>query len=176
MYVYTCKLIFKSYKPLKLEEGMYFLLRKEDEMVIHQLDKVPYNEESYLQEAGYPVEPYIIHQGNPNVDEDYVIAQPHEIGWWDHGDDVDDLYEISIKEINNIFRLDGWVDVEVEEYGDDVDRPIPILAEGRVIMSYIDVDDEEEFEYNDEEYTPPSNDEWENQFLNPNHDERYDED
>lgn len=136
MFVYTGRLIFKSYKPLKLEKGMYFLVRQNKEMVIFQMNHVPLDMEAYIQLNGYPVDPYIIHQGNPNLDEDYILAYPHQIGWWDAGEQTDDLYDITAKEINQILDNDGWVDVEVEEDGDEQGYPIPLLLEDKVILSH----------------------------------------
>ena len=176
MFCITGKLVFKSYKPIKLEKGMYFLIRIKDEMVISQLVNVPMNLEEYIQQYGYPVEPYIIYPGNPNIaDDGFVIAQPHQIGWWDAGEETDELYTITPKEINNIIDLyDGWVDVEIEEEFDSSGRPIPIVAEGLYILSYSDeVEDDDDDEYffeDDEPYEPPSsNDLWEeNNFTNQN--------
>jgi hypothetical protein len=184
MFCITGKLVFKSYKPLKLERGMYFLIRDKDEMTISELDNVPMNEEEYIQMYGYPVEPYIIHPGNPNVASDgYVISHPHKIGWFDEGEDSDELYTITVNEINNIIDFyDSWVDVEVEEELDSAGRPIPVTAQGYHILSYSNLDDEDDddneyFFEDDEEYTPPSsNDEWENNnFTNPSN-RRHDQD
>jgi hypothetical protein len=133
------------------------------------------NDDEYIQQYGYPVEPYIIQPGNPNIaDDGFVIVPPHKIGWWDEGEDSDHLYTITTKEINNIIDLyDGWVDVEIEEEFDEADRPIPIKMEGLCILSYSDEYEESDDEYffdDDEEYEPPkSNDDWEeNNFNNQN--------
>lgn len=175
MHVQTGKLVFKSYKPLKLEKGMYFLVRKNDNMVITMLEHVPFDEDDYIQMNGYPVELYIIYPGNPNIANDgYVIAQPHQIGWWDEGEHTDELRDITVKEINNIIEFyDGNVDIEVEPDYDENGYPVPMFAEGQVIMSYSedeDVDDQFDYFFDDDEsYTPPSsNDEWENNFINQN--------
>ena len=175
-YAQTGKLVFKSYKPLKLEKGMYFLKRNNEEISLMQLDSVPFDEEEYINMNGYPVDLYIIHQGNPNLNDGYVIAEPHQIGWWDAGEFTDELYDITLKEINDIIEnYDGNVDVEIEEEPDEQGYPIPTLAEGKVILSIsdeeYDEDDEQEYFFDDdEEYTPPSStEEWENQFTNPNH-------
>ena len=180
MFVYTGRLIFKSYMPKKLEKGMLFLVRQHKEMVIFQMNHVPLDMEAYIQLNGYPVDPYIIHQGNPNLDEDYILVYPHQIGWWDVGEESDELYDITAKEINQIIDNDCWVDVEVEEEDDLYGHPIPVFLQDKVILSHPildDDDDNDEYLFEaDEEYTPPPNDEWENQFLNPNHETRYDED
>lgn len=185
MFTFTGKLIFKSYMPKKLEKGMLFLVRQHKEMVIFQMQHVPLDMESYVQLNGYPVEPYIIYPGNPNIaDDGFIIAHPHQIGWWDAGEHTDDLYDITAKEINEILDNDGWVDVEVEEEDDIEGLPIPILLQDKVILSHqleigdgIEDDDNGDYFFEDDEpYQPSSNDEWENQFLNPNHEKRYDQD
>lgn len=180
MFCITGKLVFKSYKPLKLERGMYFLIRGKSEMTIMQLDYNPMNDDDYIGEYGYPVEPFIIQPGNPNIaDDGFVIAHPHRIGWFDEGEHSDELYSITTKEINNIIdNYDGWVDVEIEEEFNSSGKPIPIKMEGLYVLSYADeTDDNEEYFFDDdEEYIPPSsNEEWEeNNFNNQNN--RHDKD
>jgi len=170
----TGKLIFKSYKPLRLERGMLFLVRQNKDMVIFQLTVMPIDVDAYLQLNGYPVDPYIILEGNKNLDEDYIIAYPHQIGWWDVGEQSDELYDITSKEINQILDNDCRVDIEVEDDEYDVRGfPIPLFIQDKAILSHPleeenDDDDVEYFFDDDEEYLPPSsNDEWENQFTNP---------
>lgn len=155
MFVYTGRLIFKSYKPLKLEKGMYFLVRQHKEMVIIQLDHTPMNDDNYIGDYGYPVDPYIIHQGNPNLDEDYILVYPHQIGWWDVGEDSDELYDITAKEINQILDNDCFVDVEVEEEEDDIyGRPIPVFIHDKAILSHNIPEEWEEWE---QDYSPNNN-------------------
>ena len=179
---YTCKLSFKSYMPKRLEKGMYFLIRRKDEMEVIQLEHVPLNEEEFLQDNGYPVELVLVDPGNPNLNDGFVIAQEDEIGWWDDGEHTDELRDITIKEINNIIQFnDGWVDIEIDEDDADDDILSPILYSDKVVLSYTEQenedDDEEYFFDADEPYEPPqSNDEWENNFTNPNHDFRYEQD
>jgi len=156
MFVYEGRLIFKSYKPLRLEKGMYFLVRQNKEMVIIQLDHMPMNDDDILGDYGYPVDPYIIHQGNPNLDEDYILVYPNQIGWWDEGEHSDDLYDISVKEINQILNNDCRVDVEVEEEEDDMyGHPIPVFIQDKAILSHPQDDDEDEWE---QDYSPNNQD------------------
>lgn len=163
MFAYTGRLIFKSYMPKRLEKGMYFLVRQHKEMVIFQMNVVPLDMEAYVQLNGYPVEPYIIHQGNPNLDEDYIIAYPHQIGWWDEGEHSDELYDITAKEINQILDNDCWVDVEVEEEDDLYGHPIPVFIQDKVILNhhvpeeYDDEDNDDYFFDDDEPYLSQNN-------------------
>lgn len=141
MYI-TGELVFKNYKPLKLEPGMLFFRilnggTFKEHIEIYALDRIPLNEEEYIRENGHPIEMYV-------VDNEYnaqdPLVQPEQIAWFDEGPETEDLHDITIKEINTILNdYGGYVDVEVdEEYPD-----IVILAEGKAILSYIsDYDDD----------------------------------
>lgn len=149
---YETEVVIKSYKPLQLEPGMLFLqiLHKgtpKEQIELFALDRVPQDEESFLQQHGYPVELYIIDdQGN-------VLASPEQIGWWDEGDHVDELSDISISHINNIFNdYDGYVDLEMEEYDETEGEYVPVIYAEKVVMRYVTDEEEEYEEEDDEEY------------------------
>lgn len=126
-----CMLVFKSYNPLRLEKGMFFL----KDYVIRELTDVPLNEEEFIKENGYPVEPYIIDPGNPNEDNGYVVATPEQIGWFDEGDHSDNLSDITVKNINDILdHYEGWIDVEMTETDDGSDNYSPILYDNKVTI------------------------------------------
>jgi hypothetical protein len=95
---------------------------------------------------GYPVEPYIIqHELLNNVETPIILAIPEQIGWWDDGDDVDELREMSIEEINNVIsQFTGLLEIYLEddEIGD------PLLIENRVMLRYLT--DEEDWEDNED--------------------------
>lgn len=137
MYI-EAQIVFKSYAPLKLEKGMLFISQEKDSQLI-QLDFIPQDEQEYLRINGYPVEPYIIETGNPNISNDeFIYAHPHQIGWFDEGEHSDELYDIELKNINKIIsEYDGWVYIETDGYG------IPILYEDKVTLSYANEDDYE---------------------------------
>ena len=163
MFVYEGRLIFKSYRPLKLEKGMYFLVRRDKEMIIIQLDHTPMHDDDILGDYGYPVDLYIINQGNPNLDEDYILVYPHQIGWWDEGEHSDDLYDITAKEINQILSNDCRVDIEVEEENDDLyGHPIPVFLQDKAILSHPQDDEEDDY------------DRWEQDYLLNNQDDDQD--
>lgn len=145
-------LVFKSYRPLKLEKGMYFLVNTKYDLEIIQLQEVPRNEEEFLKINGYPVEPYIIDKGNPNIPDSYqVLANPEEIGWMDEGEHTDILTDIEVKHFNRILSgYEGEILIEMVETEDDPDYFVPGLFEGKVTIKYAD-DATEEFT-NDEEY------------------------
>ena len=164
--VETGRLVFKSYKPLRLEKGMFFLVKQGNEMVIAQLGQVPFNEDEYIQQNGYPVEPYVIMEGNPNLNDGYVLLQPHEIGWWDEGEESDELYDITPKEINNILDMNALVDVEVYEEDDNAGRSVAVIYEGKGILSYTEF--EEDDDDDDDNYMFEGDEPWDNQNLNEN--------
>lgn len=154
------KLILQSYKPLKLEKGMWFLVMHHGVMSVYELGYDIHNEEqmdTYVQLNGYPVEPYIYLVGNPNIPEETsLMAEPEQIGWFDDGDDVDELHDITIKELNNILERNGLCELEVEEEhldddeAEDYIRIVPTLLENKVTIRYLWADEEDE--WIDEEY------------------------
>ncbi len=124
-----CMLVFKSYKPLKLEKGMFFL----NNYLIRELIDIPRNQDDWIKENGYPVEMFIIDPGNPNEDNGYVIATPEQIGWFDEGDHSDQISDISIKNINDILEhYEGWIDVEMAETEED--DYVPVLYDNKVTI------------------------------------------
>lgn len=149
------KLVFKSYMPKKLEAGMLFLVKdRNGDISVKQIHAEPFNQETYIAENGYPVEPYLIDEGNPNLNNGYVVATPEQIGWWDVGEHSDELYDVSVKEFNRILEEDeGYVCIELAcENCEEYDVIDPSLYENKVTLrSLSDVQDEEE-EENDEDY------------------------
>ena len=116
-----------------------------EEKSIFSLSRIPDNMDEFLKENGAPVEPYLVDSfGN-------IVAQPEEIGWWDDGDDdSEEMYEISLEEINAIIQFfDGYV----EMYEEEIEHPdfeeliyMPYKIENKVILTYPDDDEEEETE------------------------------
>ena len=101
---YKAKFDMFSYKPLQLEGGMLFNSKRmanifNEDYYIFELNKVPEDEEKFLLENGYPLEPRII-----NIYTNEIMAQPHQIGWIDEGDDVDELREMDVEDINYILN------------------------------------------------------------------------
>jgi hypothetical protein len=148
-------MVFKSYKPLKLEKGMLFLVQQPRFKEIVKLDKVPANEEEFIKINGYPVEPYIIDVVNPNLSQEEVIwATPEQIGWFDEGEHCDELCDIEVKHFNRILEgYDGYVHIEVEydEEEDDEDMITPVLYNNKVTISYADIEDDDDEDDDDEE-------------------------
>jgi|TARA_R110000868_G_scaffold14285_8_gene66397 hypothetical protein len=139
------KLVPKSYKPLQLEKGMLFSTIKDSTIQIHELTYVPRDTDIYLELNGYPIELYIVYEGNLNLKEFEILATPEQIGWFDQGNDSDELSDITIKQINNIFsNYDGYLAIEI-----DFQSQQPNLYDNKVTIRYIDHNDDEQI---DEEF------------------------
>ena len=148
------KLVLQSYKPLRLEKGMWFLATHHDQISIYELGYNIYSDEqkeTFIQLNGYPVEPYLYIVGNPNIpDETFLIAEPNQIAWFDEGDHSDEMHDITIKEINNILDNDGYCQIEVEEENLDDDEAqdeyiniVPVIMQDKVVIRY-QYDDEDD--------------------------------
>jgi len=150
------KLVFKSYMPSELEEGMWFVSKHRDVVFgnvqeylrIHQLQKVPQDMESYVIANGAPVEPYIIQPMKNADDVEEILAFPNQIGWWDDGVHSDNIEDLSLTILNsNIYGEDGENGL-IALYVDDYIRE-PILIKGKVVIR--DLYAVDEVEENDNE-------------------------
>lgn len=150
MYI-PAELVLKTYKPLVIEPGMFFtnVLYKgtRKELVeLYQLDKHPLNQEQFIEQHGYPVELYIIGE------DDFILATPEQIGWWDAGEETDELYDITLKELNTIIQeYDGQLMIDVQEYhtddeSDDYVEVFPVEYLNKVTLTYLHEEEEEEEE------------------------------
>jgi hypothetical protein len=142
MYI-DAELVLKSYKPLKLEEGMLFVnkIARTDAVELFILEEIPDDEEKFVVTNGYPMEPYIIqHELLNNTETPIILATPEEIGWWDY-EELDEFTEISIEEINNVIsQFTGLLEIYIDDETD-----VPLLVENKVVLKYL-TDDEEEYE------------------------------
>ena len=138
MYNYEAELALRSYMPKRLELGMLFADVTEEGTTLWELDKIPQDEEAFMVENGAPMEVYIIDN------DDSVIAEPHEIGWFDEGDDTDELRDITLDDINYILNeFDGWLEIEIiEDFFDEDEQVIPNMYEQKVVVRLLT--DEEE--------------------------------
>jgi len=133
---YPAEISLSSYLPTELEEGMLFINRIsvgviEPYIELFELEEVPEDADAFMSKHGAPVELLIID------DEGGLLASHDEIGWWDDGDDSDEYRDVTLDDINYLLReLDGYVDIEVDEYG-------VIHIEYKVVLSLAP---EEEFE------------------------------
>lgn len=133
---YPAEISLSSYLPDELEEGMLFINRIsvgviEPYIELFELEKVPEDADAFMAKHGTPVELVIID------DEGNIIATHNEIGWWDDGDDTDELRDVTLDDINYILReLDGYVDIEWDEIDDDF-----VFYQDRVVLSIVPDDD-----------------------------------
>jgi hypothetical protein len=141
------QLVFKNYIVDAIKPGMLYLTHVHPiGWQIVKIDKAPLDHALYILDNGYPVEPWIVDPGNPNVPEETIIAIPSQIGWMDEGDHTDELMDIEVRHMNHILdRYDGWIFVEVDEDGE------PILFMDKVTISYADDIDDEWLDWDDDE-------------------------
>jgi len=136
-----CLLVFKSYKPLKLEKGMLFYTGD----TVREITSVPLNQEEFISINGYPVEMFIVDPGNPNIFNGTIIATPEQIGWFDEGEHSDELSDISVKNINDIIEYDGgYVDVEMTQ--DEDGEYVPLLYQNKITIRMVQQEEEEDEE------------------------------
>jgi hypothetical protein len=136
---YPAEISLSSYLPDELQEGMLFINRisvgvVEPYIELFELEEVPEDADAFMAKNGAPVEIIIIDE------DDELLASHDEIGWWDEGDDSDEYREVTLDDINYLLReLDGYVDIEVDEYG-------VILIEDRVVLSLAPEEDDEDWD------------------------------
>lgn len=157
-----CQLVFKNYIVDAIKPGMLFLNYVHPiGWQVNKIEKAPQDSEAYIASYGYPVEPWIVDTGNPNLPHtEEILATPNQIGWMDEGDHTDELMDIEVRHMNFILdRYNGWVDIETDNDGD------PVLFMDKVTISYPeDIDDE----WDDIEDDYLENDDWEDE--GPEHD------
>lgn len=143
---FLAELVFKSYEVKELEPGMIFMElvypgTDDQQIRAFVLDKVPHDQESFLKEHGFPVEFYILATDDRESFTE-ILAYPSQIGWFDEGDDTDELYEVDINIINDILNYyEGIVGIDTDgETGE------PTLYEDKVMITYPEEDDEEGFD------------------------------
>lgn len=133
---YPAEISLSSYLPSELEVGMLFINRisvgvVEPYIELFELEEVPEDADAFMAKNGAPVTLVIT-----TPEDGCVRAVQDNIGWWDEGDDVDELREVTLDDINFLLReCDGYVDIQ---FDDDEDI---VLIEGKVVLSLIPEDD-----------------------------------
>ena len=143
---FQAQIVFKSYVPDGLRKGMWFIRTFNEEKEIFELDQVfrsPEEEEKFITFNGYPVKPFIVEEymdGSVPA----ILATPDEIGWFDEGEDTDELRDVTLNDLNYIINYEGgFVLIDVDgETGE------PTLAEGKVIIT-VDFSDADPEDYDD---------------------------
>jgi hypothetical protein len=137
---FVAQIVFKSYVPYSLEKGMWFVRTSNEEKEIFELNQVfssPEEEEKFITDNGYPVKPFIVEE-YMDGSSPAILATPEQIGWFDEGEDTDELRDITLEEINYIINMDGgFLLVDIDGQTGE-----PILAEGKIIIT-IDFTDAE---------------------------------
>jgi hypothetical protein len=129
---FPAEISLSSYLPDELEEGMLFINRIsvgviEPYIELFELEEIPEDPEAFMVKHGAPVDLLIID------DEGNIIAFQDQIGWWDEGEDTDELRDITLDDINYILReLDGYVDIEYDEIEDDF-----VMYEDKIVLSIV---------------------------------------
>ena len=143
----TGELVYRNYLPYKLEKGMLFMKilysgSIKESIVLWTLDKLPDDENIYLSDNGAPIHLYIIDE------DDEILAEPEDIGWFDLGEKFVVLTEISLKEINLILNdYDGILEIEIDDdsFIDD-NLYCPIFINDKVTLRFLTENDEEDEE------------------------------
>jgi hypothetical protein len=140
---YPAELVIKNYQPEQLEKGMLFLnilntSTYKENYEVFSLDKVPRDEEAFIALNGFPIEFLILING----DEDLIKHE--QIGWFDFGEKLDYLSEISLKEINIILnQFEGWLDIEIEDESyEDYDLIVPVFKENKAVLRFYEEEEE----------------------------------
>lgn len=129
---FPAEISLSSYLPDELEEGMLFINRIsvgviEPYIELFELEEIPEDPEAFMVKHGAPIDLLIID------DEGRIIASHNQIGWWDEGEDTDELRDITLDDINYILReLDGYVDIEYDEIEDDF-----VMYEDKIVLSIV---------------------------------------
>ena len=148
MYI-DAELVLKSYKPLELEEGMFFVNKivRTDDIELFILEEIPEDEETFLVTHGYPIELYVIqHELLNNTETPIILATPEQIGWWDY-EELDEFTEISLEEINNVIsQFTGLLEIYID---DETDAPLLVKneeSEDKVVLKYLTDEEWEDWE------------------------------
>lgn len=144
------KLVFQHYVPEDYSSMLFLALGKDHTPCVYSIENLR-DPEKYIELNGYPVKPYIIYEGNPNLSNSTeILAQPEQIGWFDEGPDSDHIMDIELKHFNNILEFDnGHVLIEIDDDTEDV-----VLFENKVTLLYIDSIDDESWDDNDGDSDP----------------------
>jgi len=158
------KLVFKSYMPKQLEKGMWFVSKQKDlvygrvyeYLQIHELTHIPQDMDSYIAINGAPVEPYIVQPTQNPDDKEEILATPEQIGWWDEGEDSDDLEDLTVQIINTYIYgedgEDGDIALEMFESEDEegIHRNV-VFFHNKVTIRHVTFVDEHQWKDDDEE-------------------------
>lgn len=142
------ELHFRHYDAEELKAGMLFMnhlypgSEEREHIEVFELTEESIHEqvtsEIMYMENGFPVYPYLLDLDGS------VVSTPEEIGLFDPGDVSVNLIKFGVKEMNFIMReFDGLLEVFVDEDEYEQGLTVPILDDGKVIMKFLDDNEEE---------------------------------
>jgi hypothetical protein len=130
MYI-SGEIILKSYSSEELKEGMLFVNRISVGTInpfieVFELKEIPNNVDDFLAKQGAPVELIVVDENQQ------IIALHDNIAWWDEGEHTDELRDITLKDINYIFReFDGYVDVQLDDDEEEI-----LMYENKIVLTF----------------------------------------
>jgi hypothetical protein len=136
------EIVLVSYLPDELEVGMLFTNRIsvgviEPYIELFELEGIPEDPDTFMSKHGVPVELRIVDE------DDNILANHDEIGWWDDGGDSEFLREVTLDDVNYILReLEGYVDIHAS-YNETDGVYESVLIDDMVVLSLVP---EEEFD------------------------------
>ena len=136
------EIVLVSYLPDELEVGMLFTNRIsvgviEPYVELFELEEIPEDPDAFMSKHGVPVELRVVDE------DDNILANHNEIGWWDDGGDSEFLREVTLDDVNYILReLEGYVDIHAS-YNETDGVYESVLIDDMVVLSLVP---EEEFD------------------------------
>lgn len=130
MYI-SGEIILKSYFSEELKEGMLFVNRISVGTInpfieLFELKEIPNNVDNFLAKQGAPVELIVVDENQQ------IIALHDNIAWWDEGEHTDELRDITLKDINYIFKeFDGYVDVQLDDDEEEI-----LMYENKIVLTF----------------------------------------
>jgi hypothetical protein len=130
MYI-SGEIILKSYFSEELKEGMLFVNRISVGTInpfieVFELKEIPNNVDNFLAKQGAPVELIVVDENQQ------IIALHDNIAWWDEGEHTDELRDITLKDINYIFKeFDGYVDVQLDDDEEEI-----LMYENKIVLTF----------------------------------------
>ena len=130
MYI-SGEIILKSYFSEELKEGMLFVNRISVGTInpfieVFELKEIPNNVDDFLAKQGAPVELIVVDENQQ------IIALHDNIAWWDEGEHTDELRDITLKDINYIFKeFDGYVDVQLDDDEEEI-----LMYENKIVLTF----------------------------------------
>ena len=135
---YAAELVIKNYIPETITPGMRFMNvlhpgTSREQVELWEASKKDLagfsSSEEFFAKHGYPVELYVIDYG------DTILATPEQIGWYDEGDDTDQLRDIELKDINAILQdHEGFVEIDIDDMAEFYGATNVTLEQGKVIL------------------------------------------